>query len=62
MDFVNDTEDIVDSFQPFYESTILTEETDPNILYDLVTEIEQYNLYTKYELDSFCKELYDDNS
>ena len=62
LDFVNDTEDIVDSFQPFYESTILTEETDPNILYDLVTEIEQYNLYTKYELDSFCKELYDDNS
>ena len=62
LDFVNDTEDIVDSFQPFYESTVLTEETDPNILYDLVTEIEQYNLYTNYELDSFCNELYDDNS
>jgi type I restriction enzyme R subunit len=58
LDFVNDTEDIVESFQPYYTSTILTEETDPDKLYDLVYEIEQYNLYTKYQVDEFCKEFY----
>ena len=62
LDFVNDTEDIIESFQPYYESTVLTEETDPNLLYDLVIEIEQYQLYTKYELDSFCEELYNDKT
>lgn len=58
LDFSNDTEDIVESFQPYYTSTILTEETDPDKLYDLVYEIEQYNLYTKYQVDEFCKEFY----
>ena len=58
LDFVNDTEDIVESFQPYYTSTILTEETDPDKLYDLIYEIEQYNLYTKYQVDEFCKEFY----
>lgn len=58
LDFVNDTEDIVKSFQPYYTSTILTEETDPDKLYDLIYEIEQYNLYTKYQIDEFCKEFY----
>lgn len=58
LDFVNDTEDIVKSFQPYYTSTILTEETDPDKLYDLVYEIEQYNLFTKYQIDEFCKEFY----
>lgn len=58
LDFTNDTEDIVESFQPYYTSTILTEETDPDKLYDLIFEIEQYNLYTKYQVDEFCKEFY----
>jgi type I restriction enzyme, R subunit len=58
LDFSNETDGIVESFQPYYTSTILTEETDPDKLYDLVYEIEQYNLYTKYQVDEFCKEFY----
>jgi type I restriction enzyme R subunit len=58
LDFVNDTEDIVNSFQPYYTTTLLTEETDPDKLYPLIYDIEQYNLYTKYQLDEFCKEFY----
>lgn len=58
LDFSNDTEDIVNSFQPYYTSTLLTEETDPDKLYEIVYEIEQYNLYTKYQIDEFCKEFY----
>ena len=61
LDFVNETEDIVESFQPYFTSTILREETDPDKLYDLLYEIEQYNLYTEYQLDEFCKEFYSDS-
>lgn len=58
LDFANDTEEVVNSFQPYYTSTMLTEETDPDKLYDLLYEIEGYNLYTKMEVDEFCKEFY----
>tara|TARA_B110000027_G_scaffold12633_1_gene11753 strand:- start:1521 stop:4046 length:2526 start_codon:yes stop_codon:yes gene_type:complete len=58
LDFVNETDDIVESFQPYYTSTALTEETDPDKLYQMLYEIEQYNLYTQYQIDEFCKEFY----
>ncbi|TCI75896.1 type I restriction endonuclease subunit R [Exiguobacterium sp. SH0S1] len=50
LDFVNDPEDIQASFQPYYESTSLSEVTDPNILYDMQAEIEQYQLFTAEEV------------
>ena len=58
LDFVNETDSIVESFQPYYTSTILTEETDPDKLYQMLYEIEQYNLFTQYQIDEFCKEFY----
>lgn len=62
LDFVNDTESILESFQPFYTTTMLTGETDPDKLYDLVNGIEEYNLYTRHQLDEFCKEYYRDTT
>ncbi|MGB1102288.1 MAG: type I restriction endonuclease subunit R [Crocinitomicaceae bacterium] len=60
LDFVNDPEDIVNSFQPFYNSTVLTGETEPDKLYDLQHEIESFGLYTEDQLNRFCKEFYRD--
>lgn len=39
LDFVNQAEDIQKDFQPYYTSTILSESTDPNLLYDLKRDI-----------------------
>lgn len=50
LDFINDIEDIKASFQPYYESTGLSEITDPNILYDMQAEIEPYQVFTDEEL------------
>lgn len=50
LDFINDPEDIKESFQPYYESTNLSEVTDPNILYDLQAEIEPYQIFTEDEV------------
>lgn len=52
LDFANDTESIQASFQRFYKTTILSKETDPNKLNDLIQEIEEANIYTKSDVES----------
>ncbi len=58
LDFVNDTEDIVESFQDYYTSTILVGEVDPDHLYGLQYDIESFNLFTDDQVERFCKEFY----
>ena len=55
LDFVNEPEDIQESFQRFYQSTILEGETDPNRLYDLTREIYDFHLYTNEDVNRFCE-------
>ena len=57
LDFVNDPDDIRKSFQPYYQGTILTEETDPNHLYTVQQEIEKHNLYHDEIVERFCENL-----
>jgi len=54
LDFVNDTQEILDSFQPYYEQTTLTESTDPNQLYDLKAKLEAMQIFWQSEIDAFC--------
>ena len=54
LDFVNETEDILNSFQPYYELTTVAETTDPNHLYDLKGEIEKAQIIWQAEVDNFC--------
>ena len=58
LDFVNDTEEIVDSFQPYFKSTELSGETEPDKLYELQSEIEAFNLFDYDQVDAFCIEFY----
>ena len=46
LDFVNGAEDIQKYFQQYYKSTILSEGTDPNKLYDLLDALNEFQLYT----------------
>ncbi|PRD10420.1 restriction endonuclease subunit R [Bacillus sp. MYb56] len=55
LDFVNDAEDIQKAFQPYYEVTGLESTTDPNILYDLQTELDMCQVYTHEEIDDVSK-------
>ena len=61
LDFVNEPDDIRESFQRFYQSTILEGETDPNRLYDLQREVYDYHLYTNEDVNRFCEVFYDPN-
>jgi type I restriction enzyme R subunit len=54
LDFANDTEDILNSFQPYYELTSIKENSDPNYLYDLKGEIDKSNIIWESEINNFC--------
>lgn len=54
LDFANDTDEILDSFQPYYELTSIKENSDPNYLYDLKGEIEKANVIWESEINNFC--------
>ncbi len=55
LDFVNKAEHIQAAFQPYYETTLLTEATDPNKLYDLKRKIEDFHVYTREDVDEFTR-------
>ena len=52
LDFFNDPEEIQKSFSRYYKATLLSSETDPNKLYDLLSDIEGTNIYSKEQRDS----------
>jgi type I restriction enzyme, R subunit len=54
LDFANETEEILASFQPYYELTTVDSSTDPNHLYDLKHEIEKAQVIWQTEVDNFC--------
>jgi len=60
LDFVNKPDMIQESFQPYFQGTILSEETDPNKLYTIEQEIRKYNLFTDDEVKYFVEVFYDE--
>lgn len=54
LDFVNSAEDIQEAFQPFYKTAILSEKTDPNILYDLERRLEDYFIFERQDVEDFA--------
>jgi type I restriction enzyme R subunit len=61
LDFFNDVDIIQKSFEPYYRTTILSEETDPNKLHDLKSDLDAYQVYAADHVDAFV-ELYLNNS
>ncbi|MBL7690592.1 MAG: type I restriction endonuclease subunit R [Flavipsychrobacter sp.] len=58
LDFVNDRDVILSSFQPYYELTTVEQDTDPNLLYDLKNRLDQRQVYWQTEIDGFAKVFY----
>jgi type I restriction enzyme R subunit len=54
LDFANEAEAIQKAFEPYYETTLLTEATDPNLLYDLQRKLDDYHFYTQDEVDQLA--------
>ena len=58
---MNEPEQVQEAFQDYYQTTILTEETDPNRLYDLQSQLEGFDLYDEDTIDQFCRIFYGSN-
>ena len=54
IDFVNTTEDIQEAFKAFYDVTILECETNPNAIYDKLTQLKSYGLIFDENVEKFC--------
>lgn len=54
LDFANETDEILESFQPYYELTSIQENSDPNYLYDLKAEIDKAQVIWESEVNNFC--------
>jgi type I restriction enzyme, R subunit len=61
LDFVNEPDTIRESFKPYYDNTMLSQETEPDRLYHIEQEIKKFNLFSDQIIDDFIQKFYDDS-
>jgi type I restriction enzyme, R subunit len=55
LDFQNDADTIRKAFEPFYRTTILSDETDANKLHDLKATLDAHQVYEDDDIDGFAR-------
>jgi type I restriction enzyme R subunit len=55
LDFVNDPDEILTSFQPYYKDATLEDTTDPDLVHDLQSKLDGAGIYTDGEVDAFVQ-------
>jgi len=59
LDFANEADEIKAAFEPYYETTLLSEATDPNLLYELQTRLAAFPVYTEADVNAFARIYFD---
>jgi type I restriction enzyme, R subunit len=59
LDFANEADEIKAAFEPYYETTLLSEATDPNLLYEVQSRLAGFPVYTEAEIDDFARIYFD---
>ncbi|MEJ7669742.1 MAG: RNA-binding domain-containing protein [Casimicrobiaceae bacterium] len=59
LDFANEADEIKAAFEPYYETTLLSEATDPNLLYELQSQLAAFPVYTDADVHGFAKFYFD---
>jgi type I restriction enzyme R subunit len=55
LDFLNDADTIQKAFEPYYRTTVLSEETDPNKLHDLKTDLDNFQVYAPNQVEELAQ-------
>jgi type I restriction enzyme R subunit len=55
LDFQNNTDTITEAFAAYYRTTLLSDETDPNKLHDLKAVLDEAQVYTQEQVDTFAQ-------
>jgi type I restriction enzyme R subunit len=58
LDFVNESHDILEAFQPYYEVTTVGDRAEASQLYDLQARLDGYQVYYKQEVEEFARIFY----
>lgn len=58
LDFANIADAIRKSFQPYYEKTILSEGTDPHLLYEIEAKLADFGFYTADDINRFVEIIF----
>jgi type I restriction enzyme R subunit len=59
LDFVNSDEDVLNSFNPFYKTATLAGITDPNVVHDLQSKLDDERIYLVSEVEAFAVVFFD---
>lgn len=59
LDFANEADAIREAFEPYYETTLLSEETDPNLLYEVQGRLIAFDVYTEADVEAFARVYFD---
>ena len=59
LDFANEAEEIRKAFEPYYETTLLSEATDPNLLYRIQGRLLDFAVYTEADVQAFARVYFD---
>ena len=59
LDFANEADGIKAAFEPYYETTLLSEATDPNLLYEIQSRLEAFPVYEQSDVDAFARVYFD---
>ncbi|MFP4295089.1 MAG: type I restriction endonuclease subunit R [Halothiobacillaceae bacterium] len=59
LDFVNDPEDILAAFAPYYRTACLSDVSDPQVVYDLQRALDAVGIYHWDEVAHFARAFYD---
>ena len=54
LDFANESDEIKAAFEPYYETTLLSEATDPNLLYEKQSRLEAFPVFTAADVEAFA--------
>lgn len=59
LDFANEADEIKAAFEPYYETTLLSEGTDPNLLYELEQRLRNFGVYSQQDVNAFARVYFD---
>ena len=62
LDFVNESDDILNAFKTYYTTAKLSDATDPTLILDLRTKLDAFGYYDEYEIDRVVEVELDPNS
>jgi len=62
LDFVNDSQDVLNAFKTYYKTAVLEDVTDPNIVLNLRTKLDGYGFYDEPEIERVAAVEIDPNA